>query len=417
MAGVQGQRAGAIGAACLRAVAAVALFTTFANALPAKVQGRNIVVDGKPLHMKGVNWNPVPRGTAHPDGLDYAGFVDLDAELMQRAGINVLRTYEPLVNRTVLDKLWARGIQVVNTVWANGKDPLENITARVEAVKDHKAILMWSVGNEWNFNRCYDGGLNFGECMRHIRKAVQMVKALDSTHPVATVYGTLPTRDIISQLPEVDIWGINHYDGLHMQGMLWRWSQLSQLPVFLGEYGADAYNADKGRLDEEAQAHATTVLTQKIVDYSSVTGGMCAGGFVFELADEWWKDGSGCNSTQDVGGIAPGGGPHPDRTFNEEWWGLADIDRNPRLAFKAYAGTPLPTASAAQGPQAATAHLACTAAGCAPEPYPESGCAPAAASPALPPAPEPDAASAADAAAGHGGAAAPASKPGLRGRT
>jgi len=54
---------------------------------------------------------------------------------------------------------------------------------------------------------------------------------------------------------------------------------------------------------------------------------------VFEFFFEWWKDPSGSPSLHDVGGNAPGGGPFPDQVFNEEWWGLVDIERSTRPAY------------------------------------------------------------------------------------
>jgi hypothetical protein len=135
-------------------------------------------------------------------------------------------------------------------------------------------------------------------------------------------------------MPDIDIWGINFYGGLSLDDVFESWPTAGDGPMFLGEYGADAYNANTAMVDTAAQAEATRVLTQAIIDnYVTDDSGSTVGGFIFEWSDEWWKDGGGSPDVQDVGGIAPGGGPHPDQTFNEEFWGIVDIDRNPRPAY------------------------------------------------------------------------------------
>ena len=43
-----------------------------------ELSGRQLLVDGQPLQLRGVCWNPVPVGAVHPEGLDFAGFAALD---------------------------------------------------------------------------------------------------------------------------------------------------------------------------------------------------------------------------------------------------------------------------------------------------------------------------------------------------
>ncbi|WP_437623590.1 hypothetical protein [Sorangium sp. So ce1151] len=128
---------------------------------------------------------------------------------------------------------------------------------------------------------------------------------------------------------------MNVYRGLGFGELFEDWAARSGKPFYVSEYGADAWNANIGAVDTESQAEAVWALTQLIWDNGSAhtADGTCAGGTVFEWADEWWKDAEGSASAHDVGGIAPGGGPHPDQTFNEEWWGIVDIDRTPRPAY------------------------------------------------------------------------------------
>jgi hypothetical protein len=199
------------------------------------------------------------------------------------------------------------------------------------------------LGNEWNYNGLYVG-MSQQQALAALNDAAARIRAIDDRHPIATVYGEIPSAELVDALPLVDIWGINAYRGLGFGTLFEQFAAVSDKPMFLGEYGADAYDATQDAINLPAQAEATRALTEEILEHSATRSadGRCLGGTIFEWADEWWKDGSGSPNTQEPGGIAPGGGPHPDQTFNEEWWGVVDIDRNPRPAYDAlkllYAG-------------------------------------------------------------------------------
>jgi hypothetical protein len=301
------------------------------------VEGRQVLVAGEPIHLRGVNWNPVARGATHPEGLDFAGFAAGDIPLMQAAGINAVRTYEPLLDGAVLDRLQEAGIFVFCTVYGWWQDDPSVVTQRVDAVKDHPAILAWVLGNEWNYNHLYGyGNATWEQTRDRLNAAATAVKVADPSRPVASIYGEFERlEEALVSMPDIDLWGINAYRGIGFGDLFASFQALSSKPLFLGEYGADAYNTTlegAGGYDPTSQADAVRALTVELLDNSSTAGGVTLGGFVFEWADEWWKA-EGSLDVQDIGGIAPGGGPYPDGTFNEEWWGIVDIERVPRPAY------------------------------------------------------------------------------------
>lgn len=301
-----------------------------------ELSGRQLLLDGEPLQLRGVCWNPVPVGAVHPEGLDYEGFAALDIARMRELGVNAVRTYEPLLDLAVLDQLAAAGIFVINSVYPWGGAPADVVVERVRAVREHPALLMWAVGNEWNYNGLYVG-LSPADAVTRLNEVTALIKAEDPEHPVATIYGELPDAATLAAMPGIDVWGINAYRGISFGDLFERWRELSGLPMFLAEYGADAYNANLPGYDPDSQAQAVEALTRELLANAAnnESGGVSLGGTLFEWADEWWKDQAGDPGVQDVGGIAPGGGPFPDQVFNEEWWGIVDVERVPRPAFEA----------------------------------------------------------------------------------
>jgi hypothetical protein len=344
----------------------------------AKVSGTQLLVqkrnlDGTlaavvPYIMRGVVWSPAgtttntspsdPQNAAVRRPL-FAQWAATDIPLI--AGMNANTVRLPIDPGTPLDTnavsdggwqtlndLYQNNIMVVMTV----DDAIANtgrITAAVNYYKNHPAVLMFSLGSEWNVNLYFGQASSLAVASQLTQSGAQLIKSLDTNHPVATSYGELAineTGGLISDTQSyvndictsVDVWSLNIYRGDNFGTLFQQWGSITTKPMFLGEFGVDAFrttnlssNPPAGTIDESDQASWDVSLWNDIFrNLSALTPQNAAlGGTVFEFQDEWWK----CvpNNIQDSCGFASGG--FPDGVSNESYFGLADITRHPRQAY------------------------------------------------------------------------------------
>jgi len=246
----------------------------------------------------------------------------------------------------------------------------------VNSFKDHPAILMWSIGNEWNLNNFYGYG-SFDDAAAAVNQAALDIKAIDSNHPVSSCLGdvfTEPSCDpadpccnlnlwtvgnCVTSCPNVDVWGMNVYRGDSFTDLFDQWELVTTKPLYLSEFGTDSYGTNSFTLSgcyhavdcsgAQAQSTQTTYalglwseIEENLSFYNSEK--ICLGGLLHEFNDELWKVG---NYHAGMGGlVGPGDtsydeynsqgitfGGHPDLVANEEHFGVVDADRNPKEIF------------------------------------------------------------------------------------
>jgi len=297
------------------------------------VSGRQIMLDGSPYMIKGICYNPVPKGS------DLRSFENLteDLALMNEAGINTIRVYSPIDDAEVLDEISVAGIKMVIGFGYNQNGYFDILSGSfidyVEKYKGHDAILLWELGNEYNYHpEWFDDDMqNWYEAMNN---AAEIIHQADPIHPVTTAHGELPDANALTSCPNVDVWGMNVYRWDNPEDIFMQWKKVSPKPMYLSEAGTDSYmvvdsNGYGQGENERMQADATKNILDDIFSNSEV----CSGVAIFAFSDELWKAGN--NNTLDVGGSAPfsGGVPY-DGAANEEYWGIVDVDRNKKEAYE-----------------------------------------------------------------------------------
>ena len=297
------------------------------------VSGRQLLVKGNPYIITGICYHPVPIGS------DERSFetIDTDLALMVEAGINTIRVYEPIDDINVLNKIDAAGLKVIIGFGYNDPKDIYNIQSGnymnyINSFKSHNAILMWELGNEYNYHpEFFDGDLK--NWYVEMNNAAALIHENDQNHPVTTAHGDLPDALALSLSPNIDVWGMNVYRMVEPETIFPEWEAVSAKPMYLSEVGGDSYMAKSAKgysqgENQKAQADANKIILEKTFESKEV----CSGATLFSFTDGWWKAGE--NDVQDIGGWAPEGSGVPyDRVPNEEYWGIVDIHRNKKETF------------------------------------------------------------------------------------
>ena len=308
------------------------LSTNLAYSIEVTLKENRIFIDDQPFYIKGVCYHPVPLGQTKRDFKD----LDQDLLLMKEAGINTIRVYEPIDDLKILNKLSDAGIKVVTSFGYDQRGKYDILSASVIdyiiKYKDHEAILMWELGNEYNYHPEWFGGdINVWYEIMDI--TAQVIQKLDPSRPVSSAHGELPTKEVLKLTPNIQIWGINIYRWDKPDTVFDEWRLRSNKPIYFSEIGADSYMTksterySKGE-NQQAQADANKIILDKVLSNSDKN----IGSFVFQFSDGLWKAGN--PAKQDTGGSAPNSDGTPyDGTANEEFWGIVDINRNKKITF------------------------------------------------------------------------------------
>lgn len=353
-----------------------------------------LIVEGKPYVIKGVCYNPIPIGQNH----EYNWWADpnkpweIDGELMQKMGVNTIRVYqvqgEPEEAKRVIRYLYEKhGIRTILGNWLGfwefpcpfygdkrfQKKIKEEVLNMVREYKDEPGVLMWVLGNENNYS-CLGHVNPWGneeidkeadpqkqKAMRaevyysFVNEIALEIKKIDKDHPVALGNGELVGLEFAKEYaPDIDIVACIIYRGKTFGNLFNSLRLTFDKPIFLSEFGADAYDAYLKKEDQNMQAFFLESQWRQV--YQNLAGnedgaGNCLGGAMFEWTDEWWKHDEhnpDSWSVHDTGSNWSNSSYYFDikaegnKNMNEEWFGLVELLKeeecgiNKRLPRKAY---------------------------------------------------------------------------------
>ena len=367
---------------------------TFAQADQVSVvhndEGMKLVVNGNDFMINGMNWDYTPIGTNYsyslwnqPDDIIRSA-LDAEMSLLKNMGVNVIRQYigvppkwiqyiyEKYGIYTMINHRFGRygltldGVYIANTEYADPRSSewiISDVKAMAEEYKGTPGLLIYLLGNENNYGLFWAGGETedfpdqeaqikyIGEKRgspmdKLMKQAVNEIKSIDSSLPVAICNGDVLFIDIIAEeCKDVDIYGVNCYRGVSFGDMFQVVKDKLNKPVMFTEFGADAFNAINNQEDQKSQAYYMVGNWQEIYENAAGLGlvGNSIGGFTFQFSDGWWKFGQTENLDIHDNNASWANGGYPidlapgENNMNEEWFGIcAKGENNERGLYQLY---------------------------------------------------------------------------------
>jgi len=233
------------------------------------VSGRQILLHGQPFTVAGVDYSPAPAGAGNQDitGPAMSAAHQRDAAAMRAANINAIRVYSMDVgtdHTSFLNTMWNNGVQPIyvlvtfsiNLPWTGGQSGyINDLTTLLHNYGSHPAIFGFAMGNEIN-NGQTSGDAGFWGFIEQLHALVHQLAPgkLTVTSIADDGMNTVRAASALNingrtDLPNLDVWGINSYRGTINLGFGDFYSQFSGMthkPLLFTEFGCPASTRDNG---------------------------------------------------------------------------------------------------------------------------------------------------------------------------
>jgi len=247
-----------------------------------KTEGKQLLVDFdgnhvyEPYFIKAVGYSPYPIGR---DPYDFGSNILNDQQILNRdfplieaMNANTIRIWEgndieqsghrkTKITQATLDTAETHSIKVVAGFRvpmsitdfsdpAVRTDLISRFGDFVNDLKDHPAILMWNIGNENNYSLNPGNPEQIKAFYSLINEMAYRAREIEGRnyHPIAVANGDLlyigeddyDTTD--EEMIELDVWGSNVYRNSTFGGLFSEFSQKSEKPFWISEFGTDAWH-------------------------------------------------------------------------------------------------------------------------------------------------------------------------------